>query len=143
MTTICRHSVFPLLLPCMSLLLLASCKSGTEASPKALPEPAAASQETDEPAKAYQLYSWDEHGAWHFSVLSGSNKLRSFEEVSADAVAVEGVSALRSRLRKLPRGAELTWSSREVANTLFPPDETIASISTYCAQHGINLLVRQ
>jgi hypothetical protein len=125
----------------LSLLFLASCKSGTETSPKSLPEPAAASEEAEEPA-GYQLYSWEEHGAWQFSVLSGSNKLRSFEEVSADEVAVEGVSALQSRLRNLPRGAELTWSSHEVTNTEFPPDETIASISVYCARRGINLVVK-
>jgi hypothetical protein len=125
-------------------LLLSSCKSGTQTqsqAPEETPPPAQQVAQTSS-TEGYQLYSWEQHGEWHFSLLSGSNKLRAFEEVSADEVAVEGIASIKSRLRGLPRGTPVHWSCHETVNTEFPPQSTIAVISTYCTQRGLDLTIK-
>jgi hypothetical protein len=125
-------------------LLLSSCKSGTQTQsrPPDEPPPQAKQVAENSPEEGYQLYSWDQHGEWHFSLLSGGNKLRAFEEVTADEVAVEGIASIKSRLRGLPRGTPVSWSCHETTGTEFPPRETLAVISTYCAQRGILLTIK-
>jgi hypothetical protein len=139
---------------------LAGCRSGgmpastTAAEPAKAPTPGAA--ETAKPAPAtsttpaptpaaaagYDLYSWQAGGAWHFSLLPGANRLRSFDEIQNAEVSVEGVSALKSKLRKLPAGEKVKWSAR-VANTEMPNKETVDDVSRYATQVGLDLTVTE
>jgi hypothetical protein len=117
-----------------------------EAAKAAEPAKAAETAKAATPAPAaatgYDLYSWQAGGAWHFSLLPGANRLRSFDEIQNAEMTMEGVSALKSKLRKLPAGEKVKWSAR-VANTEMPNKETVDDVSRFATQVGLDLTVTE
>ena len=89
--------------------------------------------------KGYELYSWQTQGAWHFSLLVGTNRLKTFEEVSSPEVRVQGIEALKRELDELAEGEHVFWSEQRVPRTSLPPDEIIDAIHVYCRERGIQL----
>ena len=120
--------------------------TATSAAPVA-PAPAAAdatAQPTAIPearTAGYDLYSW-KGGGWYFALLPGMNRLRSSEEVKAPATTIDGLSALKSKLKQLDRGTKVNWSAN-VSGTELPTIEIVSELSTFSAQHGIELSVKQ
>src|SRR5207237_5443923 len=93
--------------------------------------------------KGYELYSWKSRGEWHFSLLIGTNRLKTFSEVSSPKVRVRGVRALKGRLNQLAGGEELTWSAGLVPRTVLPPEEIVDEVKSYCEKRGIVLRVNR
>jgi len=89
--------------------------------------------------KGHELYSWQMQGAWHFSLVVGTNRLKTFEEVSSPEVRVQGIEALKGELDELAVGEQVFWSGQRVPHTSLPPDEMIETIHAYCAERGIEL----
>src|SRR5215208_4373180 len=85
----------------------------------------AASQPTATPfpesMKGYELYSWQEGGQWKFSLLVGTNREKTLEEIKSADVLLSGVDELTSALKNVPSGQYITWSSPETL--AFPPEE--------------------
>jgi hypothetical protein len=54
--------------------------------------------------KGYELYSWKVKGRWHYALLAGTNRAKSYDEITAQATARAGMAALQAELKKLPRG---------------------------------------
>jgi hypothetical protein len=90
-----------------------------------------------ESLKGYELYSWQESGQWKFSVLIGTNREKTLEEIKATDVVLSGVDALTSTLEKIPAGQYITWSSRESLS--FPPEDIINEIEQACKDKGLIL----
>jgi len=159
----------PFVLIALSVLVLplAGCRSGGMPAQTTAAEPAKAAETAKAPETAatpstkdptahdtapaaaapaadagYDLYSWNAGGAWHFSILPGANRLRSFDEVKNAEISVEGVSALKSKLRKLEAGEKVRWSAR-VANTEMPSKETVDDLSRFATQLGLDLTVTE
>src|SRR5215217_2890934 len=84
---------------------------GTASEPTATPFP--------ESMKGYELYSWQEGGQWKFSLLVGTNRLKTLDEIKSAHVVLTGVDELTSTLKNIPSGQYITWSSRETL--AFPP----------------------
>ena len=91
--------------------------------------------------KGYELYSWKYRGEWYFSLLVGTNRLKSRKEVTSLKVRLKGVEALKLRLNRLSRGEEVSWSEGLIPRMVLPPDHIIEEIKTYCNQHGLILRV--
>jgi hypothetical protein len=70
------------------------------------------------------------------------NRLRSTDEVKAQATAIDGISALKTRLRQLERGSKVVWTAN-VPGTELPTTELVSDLSAFTAQHGIELSVKQ
>ena len=98
----------------VSTLLIAAC-SGHASSPSTSPAttlPPALRHS----AAGYELYSWPADDQWHFTVITGTNRLKSREEVTSGVagsssalarVSVEGVDALEAVMGRLAAGEEL------------------------------------
>lgn len=101
----------------------------------------AASQPTATPfaesMKGYELYSWQDDGQWKFSVLVGTNREKTLDEIKSAEVVLSGVDALTSTLEKIPAGQYITWSSRETLS--FPPDEIRSQVVQACKDQGLIL----
>ncbi len=106
--------------------------------------------------KGYELYSWLQDGQWHFTLITGTNRNKTLDEiVAADdfvsesgwvKVTVAGAEALQKALSKLPKNEFVTWlaDGRGVTGqgqvTLeMPPQATSDLIREYAAQLGIDL----
>jgi hypothetical protein len=125
---------------CLIKLFLALCLLGTGQS---IP---AQAQGVDAPhsMKGYELYSWRANGDWYFSLLVGTNRLKTRDEVTAQESRLLGVEALKERLQTLPKGEEVIWSVSLVPGISLPADEVIKEIRVYCDERGTKLrLIRR
>ncbi len=107
--------------------------------------------------KGYELYSWQAGGEWHFTLITGTNRLKSLEEIASGAdtvsedgwvrIHVQGVEALKALLHRVPQSEEIFWIGQKMlpgAESLtLPPQETIQEVKDYCEQQGVALWVSE
>ncbi len=91
--------------------------------------------------KGYELYSWQEDNQWKFSLLIGTNREKTLDEIKSADTLLSGVDALLSVLEKIPSGETITWSSK--ATLSFPPDDIIKQVEKFCTDKGIILISAQ
>lgn len=91
--------------------------------------------------KGYELYSWRTDGKWCFALLLGTNRLKTFEEITAPDVAVASVGALRSRLAQLANGEEIIWMIWADARLELPPHAMVTEVSKACTDMGLSLTI--
>ena len=100
--------------------------------------------------KGYELYSWKIKGHWYYSLLPGTNRLRSYEEITAPRTVRRDAAGLQSELQKLQRGDEILWmsnapvgASKSVAgqriDVKHPSRKRIENIKAMCDKLGIRL----
>ena len=88
-----------------------------------------------ESMKGYELYSWEKDGEWYFSILVGTNRLKTLEEIQSPNVTLKGMDELRSALESISAGQYVTWSAREPL--AFPPEEMIRQVEQICKDRGL------
>ena len=109
--------------------------------------------------KGYELYSWLEDSEWHFTLITGTNRNKTLEEIISNEdviseagwvqIHVVGVDAIKAALSKLPQGEEILWLARPRAeqtppvniNFMLPPEPTIDNIKEHAGQCGLNLRI--
>jgi hypothetical protein len=112
-------------------MILSSC--GTRPQTEATPLP--------ESMKGYELYSWQENGQWSFSLLAGTNRQKTLDEIRSNDTTLADVEALIAMLENVPSGQFVTWSSRESLS--FPPESVIQKIEKVCQDRGLVLNIAQ
>jgi hypothetical protein len=108
--------------------------------------------------KGYELLSWQKDGEWVFTLLAGTNRQKSFDEIlNAEntftateiiKVSVIGADPFKELVNHLPKGEWITWGGMvlqgEVSpSTLYftyPPDEIVDELIKYCKERGITLV---
>jgi hypothetical protein len=81
--------------------------------------------------KGYELYSWQENGQWHFTLITGTNRNKNLEEIisgeektGADGwvnLHVTGVDAVKAVLSRIPAGEFVTWLGGQGVVAPAPP----------------------
>jgi hypothetical protein len=100
--------------------------------------------------KGYELYSWKLKGRWHYSILTGTNRSKTYEDIMLNKSLRIGDTALKSELKKIPKGGEVFWMSDAPANIekpksgqwidlKMPSRKRIKRIKAYCDRLGIKL----
>ena len=110
--------------------------------------------------KGYELYSWSEDSQWHFTLITGTNRNKTLEEIISNEdviseagwvqIHVLGVDAIKAVLSKLPQGEEILWLARPLAeqtppgniNFMLPPEPTVDSIKEHAGQCGLDLFIQ-
>ena len=69
--------------------------------------------------KGYELYSWLQDGQWHFTLITGTNRTKTMEEITSGEdyiseagwvnVHVVGVDAIKEVLSRLPQNESVGW----------------------------------
>lgn len=108
-------------------ILLAGC--GASSQPTATPFP--------ESMKGYELYSWQDGKQWKFSLLVGTNRQKTLDEIKSADIVLSGVDELTSTLEKIPTGQYITWSTRETLS--FPPEDILKQVEQTCKDEGLIL----
>jgi hypothetical protein len=95
----------------------------------------------DEPPhsmKGYELYSWQSDGLWYFSLLTGTNRMKTIDEITDPTVRLDGAEALKTELKKLAAGEFVTWSMIQgYPNLSLPPEDIVNDIRAYSEQLGL------
>ena len=103
--------------------------------------------------KGYDLFSWQRDGQWYYSLLPGTNRTKTYQEITSDGVARKGTRGIKEELKKLPKGATVLWvngdspsiakASRGDAPALDLPDGTrVRRIKKICDKLGLKLELR-
>ena len=108
--------------------------------------------------KGYELYSWLEEEGWYFTLITGTNRSKTIEEITYGEnvignsgwvkITVQGMEALKTLLGGLPAAEEIFWApsgnmveSTETDMFGFPPGESVDQLRDYCDQIGLKLHV--
>ena len=142
-----------LLAATLLMFLLSSCAEDEPLPPVSLP------QSLPRSMKEYELYSWKSGRAWRFTLITGTNRLKTLTEIASPEsilegdwvkITVEGVPDLESVLERLPSGTQVFWqearrpgvdSSTSEVHLRIPPGRLVKEIRSHCAELGIQLEV--
>ena len=100
--------------------------------------------------KGYELYSWQSEGKWHYALLAGTNRTKTYEEIMSKQVVRIGDTALKLELKNIPKGEEVFWmsdappslekpKSGQYFDIKMPSRKRIKRIKAYCNKLGIKL----
>lgn len=95
--------------------------------------------------KGWELYSWPTESDWKYSILIGTNRNKTYQEVLANKISVVGKDSLKRLLDKFPANEQIFWSRKpfgdDWGNISLPDDNTINEIKDYCTQKKLVLTV--
>ena len=110
--------------------------------------------------KGYELYSWPEDSQWHFTLITGTNRNKTLEEIISNAniisedgwvhIHVVGVDAIKTVLSRLPQNEEILWLARLRSeqtpqggvNITLPTGPTIDTIKEHAGRCGLDFLIQ-
>ncbi|HKS42586.1 MAG TPA: hypothetical protein VJX74_18380 [Blastocatellia bacterium] len=107
-------------------------------------------QNSKQSMKGYELYSWKVKGRWHYSIHAGTNRAKSYDEITSSGTERIGIEAIKDELKKIPKGEEVFWRSaahpgiekpRAKGSPILelPSRKRIKEIRAYCNKLGIKL----
>jgi hypothetical protein len=100
--------------------------------------------------KGWELYSWPNGDDWNYSILPGTNRVKSYEEVTTNRILVLGIDSLKMILDKLPENENIFWIGEEwlercwgtdYGDLALPDFITILEIEAYCIQNNLHLFL--
>jgi hypothetical protein len=100
--------------------------------------------------KGWELYSWPNGNDWNYSILIGTNRLKSYNEVTANKIVIVGKDSLKMLLVKIPIKDEILWVGKgwlesawhdNYGNLSLPDTNTIDEIKNYCSRKELELVV--
>ncbi len=142
-----------------ALLLAASVPGGCASLRSVAPAPTATpASPLPHSMKGYELYSWHAGDGWRFTLITGTNRTKAYDEITAEGdnvtaegwvkITVTGGDALKAVLARLPRGEFVAWVPagwrihvEGGAESLGQPDQaTVGEIQAYARQLGLEML---
>jgi len=107
--------------------------------------------------KGYELYSWEEEGRWHFTLITGTDRAKTIEEITSKGesvsetgwvkIQVVGADAIKGVLSRLPEGESVFWCDElhigqsTETDLQLPPEEIAHAIEEYARQCGLGFVV--
>lgn len=104
----------------------------------------------DPSVKGWELYTWQSGDSWKYSLMPGTNRIKSSEEILANPIAVVEREQIKLVLRQLPGGEEISWygedwitANIEGVTTIFktPPLLAQYDIHTFCRRNTLTLTI--
>jgi len=128
-----------------------------EQAGKLITEPLAAVDELPHSMKGYELYSWLEDDQWHFTLITGTNRIKTIEEINSKGdvisetgwvkIQVVGADAIKDVLSRLPEGESVFWCDElhigqsTETDLQLPPEQIADAIVEYAKQCGLDFVV--
>ena len=109
--------------------------------------------------KGYELYSWTKDGHWYFTLITGTNRTKTLEEIITGEpeipeqgwvnIRVAGVDAIKNVLSRLPQDESVAWLPEPRALEVpegdisfgLPSRTVLYIIKEHAAQCGLNLKI--
>jgi len=109
--------------------------------------------------KGYELYSWLEDSQWHFTLITGTNRNKTLEEITSkeDYISqsgwvkahVLGVDATKDVLSRLPQselvfwcdGMHLVHTAETNINIQLPPEQIADAIKEHADRCGLDFVI--
>jgi len=109
--------------------------------------------------KGYELYSWLEDSQWHFTLITGTNRNKTLEEITStgDYISqsgwvkahVVGVDKIKDVLSRLPESESVFWcdgmrlvpTAETNINIQLPPEQIGDAIKEYADRCGLDFII--
>ena len=102
--------------------------------------------------KGYELYSWEQDGEWNFTLMTGTNRNKSYDEIVTPGnvetanvvkVHVKGISALKELINRIPSGQIVSWigNTVRVEGFTLPTDSIVREIEEHARARDVTLQV--
>jgi hypothetical protein len=107
--------------------------------------------------KGYELYSWEEEGQWHFTLITGTDRTKTIEEITSNEdfisetgwvkIQVVSADAIKDVLNRLPEGESVFWCDElhigqsTETDLQLPPEQITYAIEEYAKQCGLDFVV--
>jgi hypothetical protein len=98
--------------------------------------------------KGWELYSWPNGNNWNYSILVGTNRTKSYNEVTTNKIIVFGKDSLKMLLNKFPENEYIFWIGKKWLKSCWESDygdlslpdiKTINEIKQYCTEKKLVL----
>lgn len=98
--------------------------------------------------KGWELYSWPNGYDWNYSILIGTNRLKSYKEVTTNKIIVFGKDSLKLLLDRIPENENIFWIGKgwlekcwgsNYGNLSLPDSWVVLEINEYCIQKKLVL----
>jgi hypothetical protein len=105
--------------------------------------------------KSYELFSWEVDGTWRFTLITGTNRNKTADEITAEKntisddgfvkITVDSEEALLGLLSRLPPESSLFWCTSDSPNVqgstlfAFPDEDRVERIEAFCQERDIKL----
>ncbi len=102
--------------------------------------------------KGWELYSWPNGNDWNYSFLEGTNRVKTYKEVTENKIVFTGIDSLRMVLDKFPAKEYIFWIGRgwlsdiwheNYGNLSLPDSNTVNEIKSYCIKRDLILVVNE
>jgi len=112
-----------------------------------------------ESMKGYELVSWQTNEDWNFTLITGTDRSKTFEEIMAPdsrvgedgfvKITVSGDSQIKKVFDRLPANTQVFWSGMDLSGQVpegtvyftYPSKKIMNDLMNYCAKIHINLVV--
>jgi hypothetical protein len=84
----------------------------------------------------WELYVWQQTGTAHFSLLPGSRRLKTDDEIAR--TAVRGIDSIKPRLDQLKTGETVVILGRRASGR--PPRDDARTVTEYCNKIGLKVV---
>lgn len=100
--------------------------------------------------KGWELYNWKSGTDWKHSILVGTNRIKTLEEVMQNPLAVTGTDSLKRLINRIPEEEWLFWIGKAWLGSCWPYDSgelclpdtlVINQIRALCKERNIQLMV--
>jgi hypothetical protein len=128
-----------------------------EQAGKLINVPLAAVNELPYSMKGYELYSWEEEGQWYFTLITGTDRTKTIEEITSKGdfvsetgwvkIRVVGADAIEDVLSRLPEGESVLWCDElhigqsTETDLQLPPEQIADAIEEYAKQCGLDFAI--
>ncbi len=108
--------------------------------------------------KGWEVYSWPAGSDWKYSLMAGTNRTKTYEEVTSvkssdiHLITITGIDALKLELARFPENEFITmigqgwlqasWGGN-YGNLRLPPQGAIDDIKQFCRAGKLNLSITQ
>ena len=102
--------------------------------------------------KGWELYSWPVNAKWKYSLLVGTNAVKTLTQVTNNPISVIGEDSLKLVINKLPKGEEIIWIGQlwlesawrsNFGDIKLPPRIIQLEIKEYCDSKDIKLTIEE
>ena len=90
---------------------------------------------TKESMKGWELYIWQQDGETHFSLLVGTNRIKTKEEITQ--ASVKGIDAIKPKLDQLKVGQYVFLKGRRLTDRA--PQDQARAVAEHCRKIGLKV----
>lgn len=130
--------------------ILLSCDSNIPEDPAT--DIAAGSIPLPDGFKGYELYSWEDNGQWKFTLITGTNRNKSYDEIVSEVnmetedwvkITTTDITSLKQLLQRVSAPEDIAWvnTSTRVTGFSLPSTSVIAEIEGHCKKLDLTLVV--